>query len=55
MENVKITLGKMPSEVERKHLGTETVDGRKTEKYRKRGKGDGSIYLQKAGSAAVFL
>ncbi|MCG2813562.1 MAG: DUF4412 domain-containing protein, partial [Thermodesulfovibrionales bacterium] len=33
-ENVPASTDKMPGEVERKHLGTETVDGKKTEKYR---------------------
>lgn len=33
-ENIAATTDKMPGEVEQKRLGTETVDGRKTEKYR---------------------
>jgi len=33
-ENIVASTDKMPGEIERKHLGTETVDGKKTEKYR---------------------
>lgn len=33
-EKVAASTDKMPGEIERKHLGTETVDGKKTEKYR---------------------
>lgn len=34
MRGIKIPIGKIPDEIERKHLGAETVDGRKTEKYK---------------------
>jgi len=33
-ENVQATADKMPGEVERKHLSTETVDGKTVDKYR---------------------
>jgi len=33
-ENIAASTDKMPGEIERKHLGTETVDGKKTKKYR---------------------